>query len=77
MRISQWQWLKSRFEMPNFSEPKSKATRLDATRRRIDARAVFEAAQRLLEFAAARGGADDERAVGDGFGDGRVVLRLP
>src|SRR5215472_18864737 len=35
MRISQWQWLRSSFESPRFSEPKRRATRPAARRFRI------------------------------------------
>jgi hypothetical protein len=66
MRISQWQWLMSSFERPNFSDPNSSAMGPAALAHQ--ARARFQPAQRMLQLAMAhRSRAHHQRAVRNGI----------
>ncbi len=77
MRITQWQWLKSSLDNPNFSEPKSSATGADASPWRMNSAPCSSIAERMMQFAFAhRGGADHQAAVGDGFGHAAEDLRI-
>ena len=76
MRSSQWQYVRSSFERPNFSEPNSSATGPDARRLRDQPAGIFHGAQRVLQFAMTqRGGTNHQAAIGDGFGQRRKFLR--
>ena len=72
-------------DKPVFSEPKRSATRfflgraagLRASCLQNDAGGGFEGAELMMQFAAAcGGGADDESAIGYGFGDGGELFGI-
>ncbi len=76
--MSQWQWLRSSFESPNFSEPKSSPTGARRQPAQDQPRAILEPPDR---DAATRDGrrtsCPHERAIGNGFGDrGEIFRRL-
>ena len=75
MRMSQWQWLKSWLERPNFSEPKRRATGPDPSRLRIS-RAPFSSLRTgMLQVPVAhRRGAHHERTIGNCFRHAVVLL---
>ena len=73
--MSQWQWLRSSLERPNFSLPKTNATGAAGQGAEDQARAILEAADGVLQLAVAyAGGADDEAAIGHGVGEGGEFL---
>ena len=77
IRISQWQWLKSSLDNPNFSEPNSNATGAAATPCAHHLRALLQPAKRMLQLALAhRGGAYNQAAVSNGFGHRAEHLRI-
>ena len=64
MRISQWQWLISSFDKPNFSDPNSSPTGAFDSVRADEARSVLEPSQRVLQFAMAhRRGPHHQHAI--------------
>ena len=73
--MSQWQWLRSFVDRPNFSVPNSSATRPEARCLRITRAPYFQPLERMLQFAMPDGGgADHQRAVGNGVGHALVLL---
>ena len=77
MRTSQWQWLRSLLDSPNFSEPKSSATRFVPIRLRIRRAPSSRRLQRVMQLPVAhRRRPNHQRAIGHGFGHALKLLGL-
>ena len=75
MRISQWQWLRSSFERPNFSLPKTSATGAAGSDPQHQPRAVLQTADGVLQLAMSHaGGADHQAAIGHRVGQAGEFL---
>ena len=75
--MSQWQCDMSSFDRPNFSEPNSSATGRRGKFPGDELAAVFQTPQRVFQHAGPDGrGADHQRAIGHGLGDGRIFAGL-
>ena len=74
--MSQWQWLRSSFAKPRFSEPNKSATLASRPQPLADElRSLVQQSQWLVQFPIAGGrGPHHQRAVSHGFGNAVVLL---